>query len=113
MLNSGKEKVGPMEYQIRTQAKEIKLNAGDVIRDDDSRASCVVDRIEDNTLHVSNVRFSHPYELTKFSLDLFDSMKKTMGIKKVNLNTPLGLFSVAKEDSERDLYRRVVLRWNK
>lgn len=101
-----------MNYQVGATAKRIKLDVGDVIKDEQFNASCIVDRIEDNIIHVSSVRYSHPYELTMFSLNLFKFMKKTLGVKKVNLNTKLGSFTVDKEDSERDLYRRLVYIWD-
>lgn len=99
----------PLNYQVGE--KTIKLNVGDVIKDDSLRASCTVDMIENNIIHVSKVSYSHPYQLTMFALKLFEYLKNALGITNVNLSTHLGSFTVSKNDSEVDLYHRLVRYW--
>jgi len=98
----------PLNWQPTKIEEKIKLNVGDVIKDRELSISCVVNDMNEHSVEFSEVKYSHPYQLTVFVLNLYQTLKKTLGIKNLRFKTNLGSFTVDHRNSENELYNNLM-----
>ena len=108
MLNSRKEKVIPLNCKPSKITEEIKLNVGDIIKDKGLSISCTVNDMNETSIEFSHVKYPHPYQLTVFVLNLYNTLKNALGITNVRFKTNLGTFTVDHRNYEKELYNRLM-----
>ena len=86
----------------------IKLNVGDVIKDEKLNVSCTVNDMNEHSIEFSDIEYRNAYHFTVFAMNMFKELKRMLEVKNIRFKMWFGVFSVDNKIRENELYSRLM-----